>query len=449
MWVVTHVTGGGDAGSAIGRRGIYDGRRTGRSIWAGRGGWKGCPVGAARQRAKARCRPCALLWLHAHYCVPLGGDALAKFHCRSDGLAGDGSAHKDLRGSFSPTSVPWRLDYGPLFCLLWLAVSICLSPLIQQTMFHLSATYNRKWSTAAAGANPLPLFLLLQQGFRSAAALEALQSHIRASEGGLEKPRLVLYNYPSFAGAFAALFAHLYHSSLNLPCLILPFSSVEPLRVEDFRFGDIHSCYLLDFLGPKGFAGELAKIVPRLIAFDHRLSTQSRISKCPNNLEIFIDTKKSSARVALDYFSKKYTEEKSSCRGHKELLNLKDHFRVEKMVRYIEDVDLRRWELASIKEFEIGIKGVRAKLNTLTNPYIFKQLLELDADDLIANGNSYVASRQDAAKKLLVKPFKIRLGRGLYGECLAIRADGNAELSHEIAIELSSRSAEAGLRYED
>ncbi|KAH0452065.1 hypothetical protein IEQ34_019364 [Dendrobium chrysotoxum] len=125
------------------------------------------------------------------------------------------------------------------------------------------------------------------------------------------------------------------------------------------------------------------------------------------------------------------------------LLDLQDNARVEKMIRYIEDADLRRWELVGIKEFQIGIREARAKLNALTNPQIFEQLLELDADDLISKGNSYVASRLDAANKLLAKPFKIRLGRGLYGECLAIRADGNAEFSHEIALELSSRSAAA------
>lgn len=38
--------------------------------------------------------------------------------------------------------------------------------------------------------------------------------------------------------------------------------------------------------------------------------------------------------------------------------------------------------------------------------------------DLIANGNSHISKRLAAAQKLLDKFFKIRLGRGLYGECL-------------------------------
>jgi len=50
------------------------------------------------------------------------------------------------------------------------------------------------------------------------------------------------------------------------------------------------------------------------------------------------------------------------------------------------------------------------------------QLLKISSADLIAYGNSYFSSRLIDAKKLLKlnKAFKIRLGRGLYGECLVI-----------------------------
>ena len=60
---------------------------------------------------------------------------------------------------------------------------------------------------------------------RSDAALEAIA---KAAEE--RTPAVVLYNYPSFSGAFSALFAYLFHSSLKIPCLVLPFSSVVPLR---------------------------------------------------------------------------------------------------------------------------------------------------------------------------------------------------------------------------
>lgn len=132
------------------------------------------------------------------------------------------------------------------------------------------------------------------------------------------------------------------------------------------------------------------------------------------------------------------------------LLNQEDEDRVATVLRYLEDTDLRLWELPDIKAFNIGIKDERAKLNCVTNPHVFKQvvlllmstliyyyssihdvltlvldktilmkqLLEIDAGDMIAKGYSYTCARQDDANKLLDKAFKIRLGRGLYGECL-------------------------------
>jgi len=48
------------------------------------------------------------------------------------------------------------------------------------------------------------------------------------------------------------------------------------------------------------------------------------------------------------------------------------------------------------------------------------QLLELSAEDLIDKGYSYRSARQNAASKLLEKVFRVRLGRGFYGECLVI-----------------------------
>lgn len=51
------------------------------------------------------------------------------------------------------------------------------------------------------------------------------------------------------------------------------------------------------------------------------------------------------------------------------------------------------------------------------------QLLELSVEELIAKGNSSLLARQNAASKLLDKVFRVRLGRGFYGECLVIIYD--------------------------
>ncbi|KAK1568980.1 hypothetical protein Q3G72_031204 [Acer saccharum] len=59
---------------------------------------------------------------------------------------------------------------------------------------------------------------------------------------------VVLYNCPSFSEAFSAFFAQLFHSRLHLPCLLLPFSSVAPFKVEDLYIEGLERVYLCDFL---------------------------------------------------------------------------------------------------------------------------------------------------------------------------------------------------------
>jgi hypothetical protein len=104
--------------------------------------------------------------------------------------------------------------------------------------------------------------------------------------------------------------------------------------------------------------------------------------------------------------------------------------------------------LPDIKAFSFGLKDWRSRINCIINPYMYEQLLKISSADLIAYGNSYFSSRLIDAKKLLKlnKAFKIRLGRGLYGECLGMRADGNHQLSDELGKLLSLQSSAAGLR---
>ncbi|CBI35436.3 hypothetical protein VitviT2T_003841 [Vitis vinifera] len=288
---------------------------------------------------------------------------------------------------------------------------------------------------------------LRARSFRSNAALEAIA---KASEERI--PNIALYNYPSFSGAFSALFAHLFHSHLNFPCLILPFSSVEPLRVEDLNVEGINKCYFLDFLGPKGFAVDLSQKSPcQVIGFDHRKSSVSKIPSpedCPENLKFHFDLERSSSNAVYEYFSNELADMKSPNGEAEGLLNPEDRDRIEMVLKYIEDGDLCRWKLPDIKAFNIGLSGWRSKFNSITNPCMYEQLLEISAVDLISKGNSYISSCQHAASNLLKlnKVFKVRLGRGFYGECLGVRADGNSNLTDEIGKQLSQKSAAAGLR---
>ncbi|PSS26175.1 Regulator of G-protein like, partial [Actinidia chinensis var. chinensis] len=200
----------------------------------------------------------------------------------------------------------------------------------------------RRWAIAS------PNSFSRIRGFRSNAALEAL---VKASED--KTPVVALYNYPSFSGTFSALFARLFHSHLNVPCLILPFSSVEPLRVEDLCIEGLKKCYFLDFLGPRGFAAELSQRTScEVIGFDHRKSVPSKVSSdrdCRGNLSFHVDIEKSSSISAYEYFSAKLKEMKSSDGESINLLNLKDRDHVELVLKHIEDADLRRWSVPNIK----------------------------------------------------------------------------------------------------
>lgn len=46
------------------------------------------------------------------------------------------------------------------------------------------------------------------------------------------------------------------------------------------------------------------------------------------------------------------------------------------------------------------------------------QLMEMSSVNLIARGNYCMSTRQTAANELLTNMFRVRLGRGFYGECL-------------------------------
>uniref|UniRef100_A0A0R0IPY6 Uncharacterized protein n=1 Tax=Glycine max TaxID=3847 RepID=A0A0R0IPY6_SOYBN len=186
-----------------------------------------------------------------------------------------------------------------------------------------------------------------------------------------------------------------------------------------------------------------------IVGFDHRKSVLGHIppaNDCPENIMINVNLEKSSSSVVYEYFAGKCEDANISNGEAPCLVDSKDKGRVELMLKYIEDGDLRRWSLPGIRAFNIGLSEWRSRFNCISNPYMYKQLLKLSAEDLITKGNSCVSSRQNAASKLLEKAFRVRLGRGFYGECLGVRADGNSNLSDEIGKLLSVKSAATGLR---
>ncbi|WVZ24980.1 hypothetical protein V8G54_003524 [Vigna mungo] len=331
---------------------------------------------------------------------------------------------------------------------------------------------------------PFSVTLWVRRGRRSLRSDAALEAIAKASEDRV--PNIVLYNYPSFSGAFSALFAHLFHTRHNLPFLILPFSAVPSLafsstlcalhhfeletmrwsaakfwflndpfmnlhicdnRVEDLCTNGLQTCYLLDFIPPKEFLFDISrKSKCKIIGFDHRKSVLRNIpaaNVCPENIMINVNLEKSSSMAVYEYFTGKHVDVNISDDEAPCLVDSKDKGRVELILKYIEDGDLRRWSLPDIRMFNIGLSEWRSRLSTCISMF---SLLELSAEDLIAKGYSYCSARQNAASKLLEKVFRVRLGRGFYGECLGVRADKNSNLSDEIGKLLSVKSAASGLR---
>uniref|UniRef100_A0A7N0TN71 Uncharacterized protein n=1 Tax=Kalanchoe fedtschenkoi TaxID=63787 RepID=A0A7N0TN71_KALFE len=154
---------------------------------------------------------------------------------------------------------------------------------------------------------------------------------------------------PSFSDASSALFSHVLYTRLNMPCLILRFSSAEPFRADDTPVGNME----------------------RIICFDHRESVVSRnqpLEECPESLEFQVDVGKSSSSGAYECFASKLGDMSPSdydsfinylCTLGEcvSLLSLEDRERVEPVLEYIEDGDLQQWSLPDMKAFDLGNKG--------------------------------------------------------------------------------------------
>ena len=72
------------------------------------------------------------------------------------------------------------------------------------------------------------------------------------------------------------------------------------------------------------------------------------------------------------------------------LLEVEDRDRVEMVLKYIEDGDLRRWSLPDIRAFNIGLAEWRSKLNCFTNPYMYEQVWNVM--QLILNTDTHARS---------------------------------------------------------
>lgn len=265
----------------------------------------------------------------------------------------------------------------------------------------------------------------------------------------------VLYHYPCPDGAFAALAAHLYHSLLGLSAVFFPNSVYSPIKVKDLDKDAFDAFYLLDFVGPEGFALELCSTTKKVIVLDHHKTAHEALStKFFDNLIKNLDMKKSGATIAFDYFTHKLQSDlnftsKSNVSSRSESLTLVDQSslpRIRRIFDYIEDADLWKWNLPDSNAFSCGLRCLNIDYNANSNTNLFQQLLSLDPSEVIASGQKELSSIQIRLDEAVQKSFAINLGQGLYGRCLAVENDDMADLRSELGHQLAAKSLALGLR---
>ncbi|KAH7437661.1 hypothetical protein KP509_05G083100 [Ceratopteris richardii] len=268
----------------------------------------------------------------------------------------------------------------------------------------------------------------------------------------------VLYHYPCPDGAFAALAAHLYHSIIGVPAVFFPNPVYNPIKVKDVDAGTFDVFYLLDFVGPKGFATELCSKAKKVIVLDHHKTAYEELSsKCPSNLVKNFDMKRSGATLAFDYF----TDQLQQCKNTvsdlhvatmKEpskgltLVDEQNLLRVRCVFDYIEDADLWKWNLPQSKAFSSGLRSLNIEYNVNINVDMFQQLLSLEAASVIAIGEKVLLSNQIRIDAAIQSSFILNLGQGSFGKCLAVESDDMADLRSELGHQLAARSLSLGLR---
>lgn len=120
--------------------------------------------------------------------------------------------------------------------------------------------------------------------------------------------------------------------------------------------------------------------------------------------------------------------------------------RVSSLFKYIEDGDLWRWYLPNSKAFSSGLKDVNIEYSVKLNPNVFDQLLALDPDSVICQGQRSLLHKQKLIDDALEQSYRISLGGGLFGDCLAVNADSLSELRSELGHQLAKKSRNLKLR---
>ncbi|KAJ4834247.1 hypothetical protein Tsubulata_046714 [Turnera subulata] len=262
----------------------------------------------------------------------------------------------------------------------------------------------------------------------------------------------VLYHYPCPDGAFAALAAHLYFSAASRPAIFFPNTVYNPIKPDHLPLRHLTDVYLLDFVGPPGFVHLFSSKVPRVVILDHHKTALEALGgdddrSVGENVRKVIDMNRSGATIAFDYFKEKLARsDDDSGDETKKKRAMREFERMRPIFEYIEDGDLWRWKLENSKAFSSGLKDLNIEFSTELNPSLFDELLSLDLKSVIRQGMVSLSVKQKLIDDTLGQSYKIALGGGNFGHCLAVDADSVSELRSELGHQLAIKSRDLKLR---
>lgn len=251
---------------------------------------------------------------------------------------------------------------------------------------------------------------------------------------------VVLFHHPCIDGIFAALAAYSYFKQRHVPCRFVPHRVYEDINPLQLDVSKEDSLFLCDYIGPSpAFALELCQRACSVTILDHHKSAVDAFAllsaeQLPSNLSVNLDLAKSGCTMALDHFQP---------------LELSADQR--QLFLFAEDADLWRWQLPSSREFHAGMTALpkaEYDFDAGKDQTIFRQLLDLIPDQLIAQGALVLGNQQKTIAEVLQHSFTILLGGmgSQWGRCLAVRADGAQDLRSHIGAALAVKSRDAGLR---
>jgi hypothetical protein len=279
---------------------------------------------------------------------------------------------------------------------------------------------------------------------------------------------LVLYHWPCFDGAGAALAAWLHLAPLaaatgGAPAagpLFIPHPVTRALDPATLPgLGPASTVYLLDYAGPPGFAASLAALAGRVVVLDHHKTAAEELGRGgagrPPNLEVMLDRHRSGAGLAAAHFF--------PASGPAALPP-----GVARLLAAIEDGDLWKWDRGDSKSIYAGLGAAALDLDAgggggvggsvSADPAtaasaaraVFSRLAALDIDALAATGGALLAKQAALVGGEAGRAVPMQLGgvpgreRG-WGLALGVTVPPSLSI-HRSALgnELASRAAAKG-----